>query len=617
MSAAKASLPNAISDHGVIGDMRTVALVAPDGRIDFFCHPEFGSPSLFAGLLDPERGGEFRVWVEDGDVRHRQIYLPDTNILLSRFLTEESIGEVTDFMPVDGTGRIIRRAKAVMGTVDLRVSIAPRPDYGRAEPRIVAVEGGVEVSWGEDGESVTFQATMPLEIEDGRVTGQWTLEEGESCHVVFCPGREGAPPIDESYVARAFDDTSAFWHSWVKKGSYPDNWRELVVRSALTLKLLTSAEHGSIAAAATFGLPETIGGERNWDYRFCWVRDAAFSLYALSRLNYFDEAEAFIHFLMERTVETAPHLQIMYGMDGAKTLQEKELPHLRGYADSQPVRIGNAAFEQRQMDIYGELMDAIYIATKARGKPSFHVWGKLAGMLDWLCENWWLPDKGIWESRGEPQQYLSSVLMSWVALDRGIRLAVRHSLKGDINRWRDIRSDIQDTILKEFWNEEIGAFTQVKGGKGLDAVVLLMPLVRFINPRDPLWTSTLKAVRERLVHDCLVMRYINDEENPDGLEGKEGAFTICSFWYVEALARTGHVAEARLLFEKLHSYANHLGLYAEELSGRGDHLGNFPQALTHLSLISAAIWLDRALSDGAGHPETSMFQMLEDPDGIH
>lgn len=615
MSTSPGKQPrNPIGRHGVIGDMQTVALVAPDGRIDFFCQPDFGSPSLFAGLLDEERGGEFRFWVEDGDVQHRQIYLPDTNILLSRFLTRECIGEITDFMPIDGSGRIVRRAKAIMGQAEIRLSIDPRPDYGRAEARLESIEGGVSVSWGDRGKCVYFYASMPLTIEGGRITGAMTLAEGESCHAVFCPGRKDTAGIDDAYVAVAFRETNVFWHKWVRKGRYPENWRELVVRSALTLKLLTSSRHGSIAAAATFGLPETPGGERNWDYRFCWVRDAAFSLHALSRLGYFDEAEAFVHFLMERTVETAPHLQIMYGMDGETELHEYELGHLRGYAGSRPVRIGNAAFEQRQMDIYGELMDSIYIATRARGKPSFSVWNKLASMLDWLSENWWLPDKGIWESRGEPRQYLSSVLMSWVAFDRGIRLAQRNSLSGDIDRWRKVRDDIQNMVLTEFWNEEIGAFTQVKGGKGLDAVVLLMPLVRFINPRDPMWTSTLEAVRKTLVHDCLVMRYLNEEENPDGLAGAEGTFTICSFWYVEALARTGYVAEARLLFEKLLSYANHLGLYAEELSPQGDHLGNFPQALTHLSLISAAIWLDRAIVKGEDLSETTL-QLLEDPDG--
>ncbi|MEC5324649.1 glycoside hydrolase family 15 protein [Aurantimonas sp. A3-2-R12] len=612
-------LPNRIADHGVIGDMRTLALVAMDGTIDFFCHPNIDAPTLFAGLLDPKNGGFFRLTAGGGtdERKHRQMYLPDTNILITRFLDNDGIGEVCDFMPVDGSGRIVRRAKAIMGAVTFELTIAPRPDYGRRAPVIQPIEGGFTVGWEGSNDIVYFYTRIPLEIDGENVHGTIQLAEDETCHVVFCPGRKDQPTVDDGYVAKVSSRTRDYWHEWVESGTYPTYWRDLVVRSALTLKLLTSSEYGSIAAAGTFGLPEVIGGERNWDYRFTWVRDAAFTLYSLSRLGYYDEAEAFVHFLMVRAVETGESgLQIMYGMDGSEQLPESNLDHLEGYFGSQPVRIGNEAYSQRQMDIYGEFMDAVYIASKARGKPAYSVWKKLSGILDWLCDNWHLPDKGIWESRGEPREYLSSRLMCWVALDRGIRIANDQSMPADTARWRGQRDLIQQSILEEFWDPDIGAFTQFKGSKGLDAVVLLMPLVKFINPRDPMWTSTLKAVKRHLVHDCLVKRYINTEENHDGLDGEEGAFTICSFWYVEALARTGYVAEARLLFEKLHTYANHLGLYSEELSSAGDHLGNFPQGLTHLSLISAAIWLDRALNGDRQDPNHFEFQMLEDPDGV-
>ncbi|KQT88540.1 glycosyl hydrolase family 15 [Aurantimonas sp. Leaf443] len=602
--------------------MRTLALVAQDGTIDFFCHPDIDSPTLFGDLLHPSGGGSFKLCADEsaGALKHRQIYLPDTNILVTRFLGQNGIGEVCDFMPLDGSGRIVRRAKAIMGTVTFQLEVSPRPDYARREVTLEPVEdGGVRVEWeSDDGpQSVYFYASMELRLEGDRILATAALPEGETCHVVLCPGRKDSPSIDDAYVADAFSRTRDYWHKWVNAGRYPVFWRELVVRSALTLKLLTSAEFGSIAAAATFGLPEVVGGERNWDYRFCWVRDAAFTLHSLTRLGYHDEAEAFVHFLMERAVETGESgLQIMYAMDGATSPEEVTLDHFDGYGGSKPVRIGNAAHEQRQMDIYGEFMDAVYISSKARGKPAYSVWIKMARILDWLCDNWRLKDKGIWESRGEPREYLSSRLMSWVALDRGLRLAYDESLPADVNRWRSERDRIQMSILEEFWNAEIGAFTQYKGGTSLDAVVLLMPMVKFINPRDQMWTSTLKAVRETLVHDCLVRRYNNTDANSDGLNGEEGAFTICSFWYVEALARTGYVAEARLLFEKLHSYANHLGLYSEELSSAGDHLGNFPQGLTHLSLISAAIWLDRALNGDRKDPHHFEFHMLEDPDGI-
>lgn len=627
VSVSQAAAPlNSIARHGVIGDMKTVALVAPDGRIDYFCHPRIDSPSLFCSLLDPERGGEFRLWMDRDDVQHRQIYLPDTNILLTRFLGDDGIGEITDFMPLDGSGRIVRRAEAVLGASRFRLRVDPRPEYGAAEVRLEPVDGGVAIRWRRvaDGgeEEVRLLSPMALRVENGVVVGEADLREGETCHVVLCPGRPDAAPVSERTVAAAFRETRDSWHGWVARGSYPTYWRELVVRSALTLKLLTSREHGSIAAAATFGLPEVIGGERNWDYRFCWVRDSAFTLHALSSLNYYDEAEAFIHFLMERVAQTDPAgedsgLQIMYAMDGASELPEVSLDGLAGYRGSRPVRVGNAAYRQRQMDIFGEFMDAVFIATRARGKPAYAVWEKLRRLTDWLCSNWHLPDKGIWESRGEDREYLSSRLMCWVALDRAMKIAEGGSLPADIPRWRTERDRIQQTIVEEFWNPEIGAFTQFRGGRTLDAVVLLMPLVHFINPRDPMWTSTLRAVKTHLVHDCLVKRYINTEENDDGLGGEEGAFTICSFWYVEALARSGEIAEARLLFEKLHAYGNHLGLYSEELSNSGAHLGNFPQGLTHLSLISAAIWLDRALNGAASDPAHSNFQMIEDPDGIY
>lgn len=611
-------VPNRIAAHGVIGDMNTIALVAEDGTIDFLSHPRIDSPSLFAALLDPAKGGRFALFVEDGTINYRQIYLPDTNILISRFLGDEGIGEVCDYMPVDASGRIVRRARAIVGPKTFRLCVSPRPDYARAKPVLTPVEGGVSIAWvGEGGEdSVTLYASFDLTITGDDIDAKVDLGEGESCWVVLCPGRPDAPPVCDRYVRRSFSSTRDYWHKWVNRGTYPTFWRELVVRSALTLKLLTSSEFGSIAAAATFGLPEVLGGERNWDYRYCWVRDSAFTLYSLSRLGYYDEAESFIHFLMERAVETGESgLQIMYRMDGDVEVPERDLDHLDGYDGSRPVRIGNAAYQQRQMDIYGEFLDALYIATKARGKPAYSVWAKISRIVDWLSRNWHLPDRGIWESRGEPKEYLSSRLMCWVALDRALKIAEIHSMPADILAWRGERDKIQKTIIEDFWNPEVGAFTQFKGSSTLDAVVLLMPLVKFINPRDPMWTSTLKAVRKHLVRDCLVKRYINTDENDDGLEGEEGAFTICSFWYVEALARTGYVADARLLFEKLHTYSNHLGLFSEELSETGDHLGNFPQALTHLSLISAAIWLDRTLNGDKANPGYFEFKIMEDPDG--
>jgi pentatricopeptide repeat protein len=582
-----------IEDHAVIGDMRTLALVALDGTIDFFCHPNLDSPTIFASLLDLERGGAFRIDSADPPRRRQQLYLPDTNILLTRALCEDGVSELSDFMPLDGSGRLIRRIKAVQGRVRVRLECAPRFDYGRETPKVSPVEGGCVFE--ADDKHLFLYASVPLDFSDGAARAEFALDDGEHAFAVLCPGRKTAPEVDGPYVTQSFKATADFWRAWVAEGRYPHRWSETVVRSALALKLLTSRRYGSIAAAGTFGLPEVIGGQRNWDYRYCWVRDAAFTLYALSRLNYFDEARHFIEFMEDRTLHPERGMQIMYGMDGREELPESELEHLSGYRDSRPVRIGNAAYTQLQLDIYGELMDAIYIASRQLGQPFKAVWARLADMIDWVCDNWHLEDEGIWEVRGSKREFLSSRLLCWVAIDRAMRLAETQSLPAPLDRWRAARDRIHANILKEFWDEEMGAFVQYRGAKALDAAVLLMPLLKFINPRDPLWLRTMTAVEERLVHDCLVYRYDNEATGVDGLAGQEGAFTTCSFWYIECLARAGDLEKARFLFEKMLSYGNHAGLYAEELSNSGAHLGNFPQALTHLALISTASWLDRAL----------------------
>jgi GH15 family glucan-1,4-alpha-glucosidase len=583
----------AIEDHGVIGDMRTLALVALDGTIDYFCHPNIDSPTIFASLLDLDRGGAFRIDSADPPLRRQQLYLPDTNILLTRSLCEGGVGELSDFMPLDGSGRLIRRIKAVQGKMRVALHCAPRFDYAREVPQVAPIEGGCIFEGG--GRQLFLYCTAPLELAEGAAHAAFALDDGEHAYAVLCPGRKEVPQVDDAYVSESFKATADFWRAWVAEGRYPHRWSETVVRSALALKLLTSSRYGSIAAAATFGLPEVIGGTRNWDYRYCWVRDAAFTLYALARLNYFDEARHFIEFMEERALHPDGSMQIMYGMDGRADLPERELEHLSGYRDSRPVRIGNAAYKQLQLDIYGELMDAIYIASRRLGQPFKAVWSRLAGMVDWVCENWQLADEGIWEVRGPKREFLSSRLLCWVAVDRAMRLAESQSLPAPIDRWRAARDAIHANIMTELWDEEIGAFVQYRGAKALDAAVLLMPLLKFINPRDPPWLRTMEAVEERLVHDCLVYRYDNEATGVDGLAGEEGAFTTCSFWYIECLARGGDLQKARFLFEKMLSYGNHVGLYAEELSTSGAHLGNFPQALTHLALISTASWLDRAL----------------------
>jgi len=399
-------------------------------------------------------------------------------------------------------------------------------------------------------------------------------------------------------LPKRFHQTSRFWKKWISKSKYKGRWREMVNRSALMLKLLISREHGSLIAAATFSLPEFIGGVRNWDYRYTWLRDATFTLYALVRLGFVEETEAFIGWLKGRLGDDAQRgpLQVMYGIDGRQQLDEVTLDHLSGYENSRPVRIGNAAYQQLQLDIYGEMMDAVYLASKYGQQISHGGWQDVQRILAWLAKNWQRPDEGIWEVRGGPREFLHSRVMCWVAFDRGLRLAQKRSLSGPLDEWQRTRDEIRNDIFTNFWNDRLQAFVQAKGTEDLDASALLMPLMRFISPVDPMWLSTMRTIEKTLVEDTLVRRYIPQKTNVDGLPGDEGRFTACSFWYVECLARAGDLEKAQLLFEKLLSYANHLGLYSEELGSNGQHLGNFPQAFTHLALISAATYLDRSLS---------------------
>jgi GH15 family glucan-1,4-alpha-glucosidase len=594
-----------IENYGLIGNMHTAALVGMNGSIDFMCYPFFDSPSIFAGLLDHEKGGRFQLHPVLGETRQRQLYLPDTNILLTRFLSKEGVAEVSDFMPV-GEGHaahtLVRRAKTVRGDVRFEMNFAPRFDYARASHRVEKSDGEVLfISSGPDKAVLRLRSQVPLKIVNGDAVAEFTLRTGETAAFVL----EEAQPDSESpssapdYVPEAFKETVNFWRRWLGQSTYGGRWQEIVHRSALTLKLLTSQHYGSIVAAPTFSLPETIGGERNWDYRYTWIRDSSFTLYALMRLGFVNEATAFMRWIEECVGDLNPDgsLQIVYGLDGRKDLTEEILPHMEGYRGSSPVRIGNGAYGQLQLDIYGELMDSIYLYNKY-GEPIHHdLWMNLRRLVDWVTENWHRPDEGIWEVRGGQQEFLYSRLMSWVAIDRGIRLANKRSFPAPLDRWYTVRDEIYRDIFSNFWDATRQTFVQHKGTKAVDAATLLMPLVRFISPTDPSWLSTLKAIEKDLVDDSLVYRYRIGDAAADGLAGEEGTFGICSFWFVECVGRTGDLDKARFFFEKMLGYANHLGLYSEELGTRGEHLGNFPQAFTHLALISAAYDLDRRLSE--------------------
>ncbi|MGN9758790.1 glycoside hydrolase family 15 protein [Streptomyces sp. SD31] len=592
-----------IAEHGLIGDLRSVALVGTDGTIDWYCCPAFDAPSVFAAILDAERGGCFEL-AATVPARTEQFYFPDTNVLITRFFTQNGVGEVQDFMPVDGglveteRHRLIRRVVCVRGSIPFRTRVAPRFDYG-TRPHTVRRVGDVAVFESEKL-SLGLTATMPLEVDGPDVCAEFKLSEGESA--VFALDQVGGE-VNPRRCARTeaeeqFNSTVAYWRHWLSASKYRGRWREMVHRSALTLKLLTYAPTGAIVAAPTTSLPEQPGGERNWDYRYVWVRDAAFCVYALLRLGFTGEAEAFMKFLTQYVSRSdgghAGPLQVMYGIDGRTDLTERELDHLEGHLGSAPVRVGNAAADQLQLDIYGALIDSIYLYDKWAEPISSDQWDDMCGLVDWVCDNWDQPDEGIWETRGGRKNFLYSRLMCWVAIERAIRMANRRGLPADLPRWQQCRDTIYRRIMRRGWSETRQAFVQHEDGDVLDAAVLMMPLTKFISPTDPKWLSTLDALTQDLVSDSLVYRY-DPAASPDGLQGDEGTFSICSFWYVEAMVRAGRVDEARLAFEKMLTYANHLGLYAEEISHTGEQQGNFPQAFTHLALISAAFNLDRVL----------------------
>lgn len=593
-----------IANCGIIGDLHTVALVGMDGSIDFMCFPFFDSPTIFASLLDHQKGGRFQVAPVLGDAKHKQLYLPDSNILLTRFLSDEGVAEISDFMPIAEKGHahdLVRRAKTVRGEVRYRMVCEPRFDYARASHRTERKNGEILFHpQATDQRTLRLRTSLPVEVRNGAVHAEFTLRAGETAFFVLEEAREGedSPSARPDYVSEAFKETLNFWRSWIGRSSYKGRWREMINRSALTLKLLVSQPHGSIVAAPTFGLPEHIGGERNWDYRYTWIRDASFSLYALIRLGYTQEAAAFMRWIESRCQEVDPEgsLQVMYGIDGRKDLGEEKLLHLEGYRRSSPVRIGNAAYNQLQLDIYGELLDSVYLYDKYGEPVSYDLWNSLIRLINWVCGNWRRPDEGIWEVRGGQHEFLYSRVMCWVAVDRGIRLAHKRSLPAPLDQWYRARNDIYLDIFENFWDPKRRAFVQNRGGNWLDAASLLMPLVKFIGPTDSRWLSHLRTLESELVDDSLVYRYKISDSFSDGVLGGEGTFSMCTFWYVECLSRSGDIEQARFFFEKMLGYSNHLGLYAEELGRHGEHLGNFPQAFTHLSLISAAYDLDRQLS---------------------
>lgn len=601
-----------IQNYGIIGDLHTTALVGMNGSIDWLCFPRFDSPSIFAAILDDKKGGRFQIVPALDGVTHKQFYWADTNVLITRFLCPDGVGEIADYMPIEEPSHLrhdlVRRVTVVRGSMPFRMECRPAFNYARDPHESQMCPDGV--SFHSSTLSLGLSSRVPLRQDGcGGVVAEFTLGEGEAATFLLQQIPAGAAcgsALSDTQADALFRNTVQYWRRWISKCAYRGRWREVVYRSALVLKLLTYEPTGAIIAAPTCSLPEHLGGRRNWDYRYTWIRDAAFTLYALMRIGFVHEAGRFMEWLEARCheVKTDGFLQVMYGIDGRQELAEEKLGHLEGYKGSHPVRAGNDAYGQLQLDICGELMDSVYLYNKYGSPISYELWKDLRRLLNWVCENWQQKDYGIWEVRGKPQHFVYSKAMCWVALDRGLRLAEKRSFPAERDRWLQIRDAIYEEILSQGWSPKLQAFTQYYGSETLDASALIMPLVFFISPTDPRMLQTLDAVNRSplqggLVSAGLVYRY-HAKYGVDGLDGDEGTFNMCTFWLVEALTRAGRtdrrrLEEAELTFEKMLGYANHLGLYAEETGPSGEALGNFPQALTHLALISAAFNLDRAL----------------------
>jgi GH15 family glucan-1,4-alpha-glucosidase len=585
-----------IGDYAAIGDGRTVALIARDGSIDWLCLPDLDSPSVFAAVLDADRGGRFSLRPEDpAQVRRR--YLPDTNVLETTFTTGQGVVQVTDAMALPGsdlgpTRELIRRVDCLAGRVPMRWRVTPAFGYGAARPRI-GHRGRIPVAVaGRDALAVCSWQAGEAQIDDEAIFGRFEARESSPALIALCAAHQEPLvfPTREHVEAR-LHATTAYWRSWSGQRTYEGAWRDAVIRSALALKLLFYAPSGAIAAAASASLPEEIGGERNWDYRFCWVRDSAFTLDALLRLGCPAEAEAFFWWLLHASQLTHPRLQVLYRLDGGERAPERTL-ELDGYRGSRPVRVGNDAVAQTQLDIYGDLLQTALIYALAGGRVDRDTGRRLAGIADLVCGVWREPDSGIWEVRSEPVHFTQSKMMCWVALDRALRLCeAGHLPSRHASTWRREALAIREFIETRCWSEPLASYTRQAGGEDLDAAVLLGILFGYEGQDPGRLAGTVNALQRDLGHGPLISRYTGE----DGLRGAEGAFLCCSFWLADALARIGRVEEAADLMEQLVALANDVGLYAEELHPHTNQmLGNIPQGLVHLALINAALSIAKA-----------------------
>jgi GH15 family glucan-1,4-alpha-glucosidase len=577
-----------LEDYALIGDMHAAALVGRNGSVDWLCLPRFDSASCFTALLGDERHGRWLL-APAGEVRSSsRRYRPGTLVLENDFETADGVVRVIDFMPRRGDGppRLMRIVEGVRGAVPVRMELSLRPDYGTIKPWIERAADGVVATAGPD--AFRLSTPLPLEVEDGTVGCEFVAVEGarERFTLTWHLSYEETPPVEDADSALA--RTADWWRAWSGRCSYDGEYRDEVLTSLIVLKAMTSETTGAVIAAPTTSLPEDIGGLRNWDYRYCWLRDSVLTLEALLAGGYLDEAMAFRDYLLRVGTGDPSKLQIMYGIGGERRLTEFELPDLPGYEASKPVRVGNAASEQFQLDVYGEVAAVMFLGAELRGTVERRLWPRWSAIVDHVAKIWREPDDGIWESRGERRHYTYSKVMAWVVFDRALRVAERFVLDGPLERWKEIRDEIHREVCDRGYDTERRTFTQYYGSKELDASVLNIPLVGFLPGTDERVTGTIDAVARELGRDGFVSRY-STAETDDGLSGDEGQFLACSFWLVSALALNGRTQEARVLFERLIGLTNDLGLLAEEYDvGRQRQVGNFPQAFSHLALIGAA-----------------------------
>jgi GH15 family glucan-1,4-alpha-glucosidase len=588
-----------IEDYALLGDLGTAALVGRGGAIDWFCPPRFDAGACFAALLGDGGNGCWRLAPEAPHETRRR-YLPDTLVLETVHATEAGVVEVLDFMPYSGTsGRtdIVRLVRGRAGRVAMATEIVLRFDYGSVIPWVRHGDGGMRAIGGPD--AIVIRTPVALKGANFRSSGSFTVAEGETVPFVLTCFRShvAEPPTIDPEVR--LDETVAWWREWAGRCSYRGPWRDQVVRSLITLKALTHAETGAIVAAPTTSLPEEIGGARNWDYRFCWLRDATFTLYALQMSGYDDEARAWRDWLLRAVAGNPSQMQPLYGIAGERRLPELELSWLAGYEGSRPVRIGNLARTQAQLDVYGEVMDLLHVARIRHLEPLEDAWALQLKLVEYLESCWDEPDHGLWEMRGPRRQFTHSKVMAWVALDRAVKGVTRFGLPGPADRWRALAERIRAEVCREGYDSERNTFVQHYGGRSLDGALLMLPLVGFLPPEDRRVAGTVAAIQNELCVDGLVRRYIPDDDL-DGMPGGEGVFLACSFWLVDNLALLGRHAEARALFARLLGFCNDLGLIAEEYDPvAGRQLGNFPQAFSHIALINSAHNLTTAQGPGA------------------